>query len=377
MPWIITQTGSAVSTDTYFFGPEEEATAGGPVSISIGPSSITATGQALVATYPIPVDISIGTASIVATGQPLTILADGSVIVDIAPSTIIATGQALSVTAGGSASIGIGSASITASGSPLSLENNVGVSIGTASIVTTGNALSVSVSTGINIGSGTIVTTGQSLAIDNPVSIAIAPASIVATGQPLVVYTEAVGGGGGILISTGGQVIANYSDVAVPLILTVDAGGGIAGLDVQVMIRKGGSTTDYLDFNDSTFKSTGWIEKSKAMIDIDNGFYTETLDVSSLEHNRNLIAEYSVSGIVTGIAAGIISFPANAVMESSIESNFNVEESLKIILATLGGKISGAGTGTIAIRDLNDTKDVITATVDGDGNRLALIRDVT
>ena len=68
---------------------------------------------------------------------------------------------------------------------------------------------------------------------------------------------------------------------------------------------------------------------------------------------------------------------AQAVMESSIESNLDLTEALKLITAALAGKISGSGTGTIAIRDTNDTKDVITATVDANGNRLSVVRDVS
>jgi hypothetical protein len=45
--------------------------------------------------------------------------------------------------------------------------------------------------------------------------------------------------------------------------------------------------------------------------------------------------------------------------------------------SALGGKASGLGTTTAVYRDLADTKDRITATVDSDGNRTAVTRDVT
>ena len=75
----------------------------------------------------------------------------------------------------------------------------------------------------------------------------------------------------------------------------------------------------------------------------------------------------------------------------SIDNVFNngdvdgltIEESLKVMLAALAGKISGAGefsdegTNTILIRAYDDSKTRITAIVDGDGNRLSLTLDAT
>jgi hypothetical protein len=46
-------------------------------------------------------------------------------------------------------------------------------------------------------------------------------------------------------------------------------------------------------------------------------------------------------------------------------------------LAVLLGKASGLATTTAVYRDVADTKDVITATVDADGNRTAITRDLT
>ena len=50
---------------------------------------------------------------------------------------------------------------------------------------------------------------------------------------------------------------------------------------------------------------------------------------------------------------------------------------LKAVAAGVGGKLSGAGTATNTIRDLDDTKDVIVATVDAPGNRSAITYDVS
>ena len=60
-----------------------------------------------------------------------------------------------------------------------------------------------------------------------------------------------------------------------------------------------------------------------------------------------------------------------------IETGLTLRQALRLISAALAGKVSGAGTTTITIRDTNDTKDRIVATVDANGNRTAVTRDVS
>jgi hypothetical protein len=55
-----------------------------------------------------------------------------------------------------------------------------------------------------------------------------------------------------------------------------------------------------------------------------------------------------------------------------IESSWTFRQATRIMLAALAGKLSGAATTTIPIRDVGDTKDRITATVDSNGNRSAV-----
>jgi hypothetical protein len=56
---------------------------------------------------------------------------------------------------------------------------------------------------------------------------------------------------------------------------------------------------------------------------------------------------------------------------------FTLEESLKLVLASAAAKLSGAATTTVIIRAADDSKDRITATVDVDGNRSAVVLDGT
>ena len=62
---------------------------------------------------------------------------------------------------------------------------------------------------------------------------------------------------------------------------------------------------------------------------------------------------------------------------AGVETGWTPRQALRIIAAALAGEVSGAGTTTVVIRDIADTKTRITATVTGDGDRTALTLDAT
>lgn len=63
---------------------------------------------------------------------------------------------------------------------------------------------------------------------------------------------------------------------------------------------------------------------------------------------------------------------AGDVLGASVETGVSVVQAIRLLLAVLAGKASGAGTSQIIFRDVNDTKARVTATVDEVGNRTAL-----
>ncbi len=85
-----------------------------------------------------------------------------------------------------------------------------------------------------------------------------------------------------------------------------------------------------------------------------------------------------------GIAAA--AFAANSITASALhadavdeildeaigDSTITMRQALRVMLAALGGKVSGAGTTTITFRNAADSADVIVATVDTSGNRSAV-----
>lgn len=66
---------------------------------------------------------------------------------------------------------------------------------------------------------------------------------------------------------------------------------------------------------------------------------------------------------------------ASAVWAQALEAGYTAEEMMRVMAAAMAGEVSGAGTSTIVIRDIADTKARITATVDGSGNRTAVTLD--
>lgn len=64
-------------------------------------------------------------------------------------------------------------------------------------------------------------------------------------------------------------------------------------------------------------------------------------------------------------------------LSNGIETSITPRQALRLILAASAGKLSGAATTTIVVRNVGDSKDRITATVDSSGNRSAVTVDAT
>lgn len=69
---------------------------------------------------------------------------------------------------------------------------------------------------------------------------------------------------------------------------------------------------------------------------------------------------------------------ANALLDltNGVETSTTLRQAFRIIVAALAGKVNGAAGTTINIRNLADTLNRITATVDADGNRTAVTTDL-
>jgi hypothetical protein len=98
----------------------------------------------------------------------------------------------------------------------------------------------------------------------------------------------------------------------------------------------------------------------------------------------------SVTGAVGSVTAGVTVTTNNdktgyalsaaavdAVLDDVVEGTTTFRQMLRGFAAALLAKASGLATTTAVFRDIGDTKDRITATVDSDGNRTAITLDLT
>jgi hypothetical protein len=86
------------------------------------------------------------------------------------------------------------------------------------------------------------------------------------------------------------------------------------------------------------------------------------------------------SGLATAAAVGDLPTAgeiADAVHDEAVDGSTTLRESIRLANAALGGKASGLGTATATFRNPADDKNRIVATVDVDGNRTAVLLDLT
>ncbi|RWE24977.1 hypothetical protein [Mesorhizobium sp.] len=98
--------------------------------------------------------------------------------------------------------------------------------------------------------------------------------------------------------------------------------------------------------------------------------------------NNNVLAVKAKTDNLPAAPAAVGDIPtanqnADALLDraSGIEPGMTPRQGWRLWSAALLGKANGLGTGTAIFRDTNDTKDRINASVDQDGNRLAVILD--
>lgn len=111
--------------------------------------------------------------------------------------------------------------------------------------------------------------------------------------------------------------------------------------------------------------------------------------LSGTKQTLDALNDLSESDITTAIA----DLPTNAELTAALgtlnditvadiiagisDGTFDLQELIKIFTAACAGKSSGGGTATLIFRNPADTKNRITATVDANGNRTAMVYDLT
>lgn len=92
-----------------------------------------------------------------------------------------------------------------------------------------------------------------------------------------------------------------------------------------------------------------------------------------------ILDDTGTSGVVVAAASksgyALSTAGVDAVLDEEIEAGYSLRECARIWNAVLAGKVSGMDLFSPAFRDLADTKDRVSATVDADGNRSAITID--
>jgi len=160
---------------------------------------------------------------------------------------------------------------------------------------------------------------------------------------------------------------------------------GAAGIDWGNMENQGAT----VDLNATSLNTVNTVLSVQNAVDvtpssvsaIQNGLATPTnITAGTITTATNVTT-------VNGLAANVITAAsiatdagteiANAVLAGGDVDGYSLEQTLKLCLAALAGKLSGAATTTVTIRAADDSKNRLTATVDSDGNRSAVTYDAT
>lgn len=93
------------------------------------------------------------------------------------------------------------------------------------------------------------------------------------------------------------SLLVEVTNSTVPLVVTLIGDGAVTGASPVVALRDGATTNSYLDWSDSSFKTSGWTTKYSPMTEIELGQYQQLLDlpqINGLAVGRALVAEFSV-----------------------------------------------------------------------------------
>jgi hypothetical protein len=83
-------------------------------------------------------------------------------------------------------------------------------------------------------------------------------------------------------------------------------------------------------------------------------------------------ADIVVSAGTVVVAVTLTTADIEAIWAFEIEPGVSAKVAMQRLLAVMGGKVSGAGTGTETFRDINDTRDALVSINDASGNRTSL-----
>ena len=136
---------------------------------------------------------------------------------------------------------------------------------------------------------------------------------------------------------------------------------------IEILNASNSSNIDVYEifFDPDTQYSVRLAGSNNNIFDLENSILANT--------TTQVIPQNSAGLIITSGGGG--GTTATEVWQQVIEGTLTAEEMMRIMLSGLAGKLSGAATTNVKIRDVADSKDRIDATVDSDGNRTDVTLD--
>lgn len=171
-----------------------------------------------------------------------------------------------------------------------------------------------------------------------------------------------------------------------------DEGGGGGGLDAAGVRAAVGLAAANLDIQLGDLPTNAELDAAlagaddavltaiAALADLDAAGAQAAAEAALAAYAPLLSADYTApdnAGIAAAQAAiaALNDIAAADVLAAAVEGGLDVGEVLRVILAFVAGKASGADTDTVTFRDQADSKDRLVMTVDEDGNRSLVLVD--
>ena len=156
--------------------------------------------------------------------------------------------------------------------------------------------------------------------------------------------------------------------------------GGLVSADVTAISTDATAANNAESFFDGTgYAGTGNTIPAVTTV---NGLAAGSITATAIATGAITTAKFAAGAIdAAAVATGAIdadALAADAVDEfwdEVLEGTLTGRQFMRIFMAVLAGESAGGGTSTITFRDLADTKDRISATIDSGRNRTAVTRD--
>lgn len=186
--------------------------------------------------------------------------------------------------------------------------------------------------------------------------------------------------GGMSMRATGAGAISSNLIPSYPMSVDLTGAGDLeatAGLIVSMLLAMagGGSLTANIEGRlNATVDFTGSGGLSADMSALAN-MVVDLLGSGDLDATISAYGDMTIDIVVTGTGLTTANV-GQAVWNALLEAGFTAEDLLRLAASGAAGKLSGAAGTTVTVRDVSDQHDIITATVDGDGNRSAVVLDL-